>query len=342
MDQLLSTKQIETAVNSLVQQAIAKIDITSIVKDTVSSILESRVNRAAFPENSIPFSAIRWGDATISGDRISGGIQTSFGSQGIDDQATDCRLTIMDDFIVVENSLVAHSVNVKNDLVVEGALIIKGDITTNHSGFKKIVDIVVEKARDEVTDSMVSVIAKTASDRIKEDGLDLTKLSINGGVVIDGNSLGRSIVSSNLQKLGQLKELQVRGETLLADTVYVTNKRLGVNTTEPSRSLSVWDEECELVMCKHERHTGYIGSIRSQKVILGSDSQTNILLETDGSTRIFDLHIGGTKIQSASAMPNGTGTQGEIVFNSHPELGKPVGWVCLGGERWACMPALTD
>lgn len=341
MEQLLSTKQIEVAVNSLVQQAVAKIDVMTLVRDAVVEIVNTRIHNLVFPESSIPMSSIKW-DSQLSGDMISGGIQTSFSSQGIDDQATECRLTVMDDFLVVENTLVANSVEVKRDLVVDGSLIVKGDINTDSRGFQRMVEQAVIKAKEALTGDIKGAIADETSARIREAGLDLNKITINGSEVIDGNSLGKSIVSSNLQKVGQLKELQVRGEASLSETLYTSNRRVGINTVEPSRALSVWEEECELVMCKHERQTGYIGSIRNQRVVLGSDSQTNLVLESDGSTKIFDLRIGDVKIQSAPSMPDYSGTRGEMIFNSDPVLGKPLGWVCLGETRWACMPVITD
>lgn len=316
-------------------------DESKALTEFVDSAVIKNLRGFDFEKNSIPFSAIRWGSSTISGDQVVGGMHVNFSSQGIDDQATECKLTIMDDFVVVENSLVAQSVEVKRDLEVDGTFVLNGAFDQNSLGYQELLKQTVSDAKEVLTNEVIEAFSTVTAQRITESGIDLKRITIENNTVIDGNSLGKFIVNSNLQKLGQLRELQVRGESQLGETLYVSNKRVGVNTIDPSRALSVWEEECEIVLGKHERQTGYIGSIRTQKVVLGSDGQTNIILDVDGSTRIFELLIGDTKLQSADTMPNHNGTRGEIVFNSAPELGKPFGWMCLGEARWACMPALT-
>ena len=139
------------------------------------------------------------------------------------------------------------------------------------------------------------------SNRIKQDGLDLTKITVNQNTVIEGNQLGTSITESNLQKLGLLRELQVSGETAIAGTFYVGNKRIGVNTIEPSAALAVWDEEVELTVSKYRDDTARLATPRAQTLILGSNRNNNIILGTDGSTEIGRLRIGSNQFGSGDA-----------------------------------------
>jgi hypothetical protein len=142
------------------------------------------------------------------------------------------------------------------------------------------------------------------------------------------------MVNSNLQTVGTLKELQVSGESLLSQTLYVTAKRVGVNTIEPSAALAIWDDEVEIVVSKRQKDTGSIGTPRQQKLILSANNKDNITLETDGSARINDLRTGSMKFTSASAPPNYLSEKGHVVWNENPSVGGPLGWICLGAANW--------
>lgn len=75
----------------------------------------------------------------ISGDQIQGGIIKEFGSTGIDDRATNCVLTLMDDTTVIENNLLTQ------DLTVQGQLTVKGTVDEDSEMFKQITRAVVAK-----------------------------------------------------------------------------------------------------------------------------------------------------------------------------------------------------
>ena len=40
-------------------------------------------------------------------------------------------------------------------------------------------------------------------------------------------------------------------------------------------------------------------------------------------------------MSSAATIPNYEDITGTIVWNESPMQGAPIGWVCLGGTRWA-------
>ena len=176
---------------------------------------------------------------------------------------------------------------------------------------------------------------KLIFDRIKQDGLDLERITLNGQEIARSNSLGSAIVNSNLQTLGELRELRVGGESLLAQTLYVTPRRVGINTIEPSAALSVWDDEIEIVAKKKSRDVGMLGTTRQQKLVLTSNGKDNIVLSDDGSTQIDHLRIGSMQFTTSSVPPNFVSERCHIVWNTNPNPGGPMGWICLGGANWA-------
>ena len=66
------------------------------------------------------------------------------------------------------------------------------------------------------------------------------------------------------------------------------------------------------------------------------------MLDTDGSTKISKLRIGNVSLNCFDEMPNWEGKIGDIVFNEEPKVNAPMGWICLGGARWACLPKITE
>ena len=375
MSDLISTKQVDTLVHQLVESTVAEqvkdylstvdlsalgkstmdqyvqlavrkqlstMDMSSTIRESVERVVKKNITDVIFPDGSIPATAINFKDFTFSGGQVRGGIHEGFGSTGIDDQATGCMLSVLDDYVVVENHLLAQNATVKNSLVVDGDLVIKGDINTDSRGFQRFVNQAVERTKTIIKETMLDGFADATIAKLKEEGIEASKLTIKGKMVLDDEGLSKSITKSNLQQVGRLNELQVKGETLLTDTLYVTGKRAGVNTMEPSRAWAVWEDECETVMGKYEKNTGYIGSVRNQKVVLGSNNNVNIVLEVDGSTKIINLKLGNIRINSSDTTPNWSGEKGDIYFNEEPAVGAPMGWVCLGGERWAQLPKITE
>jgi hypothetical protein len=170
---------------------------------------------------------------------------------------------------------------------------------------------------------------------IGQKGIDLKRITQDGREIVNGNQLGYHITDSNLQRVGMLRDLQTQGEAILSDTLYVTGKRVGINTIEPSAVFVVWDEEVELVITKHSSDTGYVGVPRFQRLVLGANNKDNLILDTDGSVEIENLRVGNTPMSSATAIPDYNAITGTIVWNENPAQGGPVGWICLGGARWA-------
>lgn len=327
------TAQIESNAKQQIDIAIsnnvAKVDFNSQMAVAMSTVLNNKIQDIYFPVDSIPAKSIKQKDLRITGDQINGGIIANFGSTGIDDKATGCVVTILDHAVVVENNLVTL------DLTVQGNLDVKGAVPEDSVFYKQLTSSVTKTVQDGLDTELFSGFSDTIFKKIATEGLDLNKITVNKEPVIEGTRIGYSITESNLQKLGLLKELQVQGETLLAESLYVGNKRVGVNTLEPSAALAVWDEEIEVTVSKDKTNTARIGTPRNQKLIIGSNRNDNIILHEDGLTQIDSLQVGSMRISASVTPPSFASQRGHIVFNANPNPGGPMGWVCLGSANWA-------
>jgi hypothetical protein len=319
-------EQIKKTVVEMVTQRVNSAEVVAAIKDNVVDIFNASSRHFPFSENSIPGLAIDKSSLTITGDNVIGGTVANFASTGIDDKATSCQLTIMDVGTIFENTLYAAELEVKGDAVIDGNLIIKGEIPRDSQTYQNII-------------ADVGAIAEATHDRVitqlKTESLDISKLTLGQRSIIEGNTLTNAVINSQLQQVGILRDLQTNGETLLSETLYATNKRVGVNTMDPATALSVWDEEIEIGIGKQSLNVAQIGTPRGQNLILSSNNQKNITLTADGTTVVPKLQIGNMQFTSAAAPPMVNAAKGTVVFNENPSLGGPLGWISLGDARWA-------
>jgi hypothetical protein len=334
-------RQAKSQINADIARKIDSIDFNQSMTNAVAQQVEARLGTMTFPDNSIPYSAINQEQIAITGDQIRGGIITEFGSTGIDDRSTGVALTILDEHTIVENNLVALSADIKGSLKVEGDLVLKGALPTDSQAFQDIV----ENATNSVLGSMDLNLFGNYKDlifaEILEKGIDVPKITVNGAEVIVDNQIGNRITESNLQKLGQVRDLQTRGETFLSDSLYVSAKRVGVNTIEPGYALTVWDQEVEIAVTKQSQNVGMIGTPRNQELILSSNNKHNVVCRPDGTVRIEKLTVGDVQMISSPGVPKNDLPRGTIVWNSSIALNEPVGWVSLGGAKYAQFGIIT-
>ena len=314
-----------------VAREVTGINFNDTFQTTLLTAIQNR--QVSFPDQSIPFNSINFEGFKINGDIISGGIITKFGSTGIDDQSTACQLTILDDVTVIENNLLTKDLTVKGTATIEGDLNVTGTIPETSQLFRSVVTAATNNVI--TNQSLLTSFASKVVAQIKTDGLDLTKILVNGQTAIEGNNLGTFITYSNLQRVGQLAELQVTGESLFTNTLYTTNKRVGINTVEPGHSLAVWDQEVEVGIGKQSTNTGVIETPRNHALVLSSNQKNNLTLTTDGAVTVNKINMGSRSFAVGSMPPSNNQPKGSIVFNSNPSLGGPLGWVSLGDAKWA-------
>jgi hypothetical protein len=329
------TDSANAQISNYVRQKLVQVDLHDSIQSVIRTSLGDTLTAGSFPESSIPHTSIDFKGFKTSGDSIVGGIIGNFGSTGIEDRTSRVALTLMDQASAFEGPIWAPSALIKGNVTIDGTLIVNGDVDTNTPIFLKLVDQTSDAVRANLNTELFAGFSDIVFDKIRTEGLDLDKITQNGKEVVSGNRLGYHIVDTNIQRVGVLNDLQTSGENLFVDTLYVTQHRVGVNTTEPTWALTIWDEEVEIAVSKKSQDTAYINTPRNQTLILGSNNRQNLVLNPDGSVDVDNLRVGNVPMSSATAIPNYNAITGTIVWNESPGPGGAVGWVCLGGTRWA-------
>jgi len=328
----VQTKSVDITTNAI-NNYVNKVDFHALCQSALLGALAG--SSFEFPQNSISADAVQKSNFNLSGSNISGGIIKNFGSTGIDDKSTDCRLSIFDEITVVENNLLTKDLTVKGTATIEGDLNITGTVDPESEFYKNLLQTTSERVKNTLDGDLFRNYATVIFNQIRDEGLDLGKITLNGKEVISDRTLANSITESNIQKLGYLKELNVNGEAMLSQTLYTTTKRVGINTIEPGMALSVWDEEIEISTGKLSNNVGIISAPRNQSLVIGSNGRNNLTVNPDGSVTVDTLRIGETSITSSLTPPSDNRPKGAIVFNANPSLGGPLGWVSLGNASWA-------
>jgi len=323
----------DAKVNEIISSKIDTVDVDKIIYDFIYSKLDKLSEQFPFKDHSILGSAIDPTGLKITGDNIEGGVITKFASTGIDDQSTQCQLTILDQGTVIENTVYAGKLEVKGGAIIDGDLTILGHITDN-SAYQQLVQDASRHAQTQIGPNILDQYQDRVFERIRDEGINLSRINIDGREIVQGDRL-INIVNSQLQTVGVLRDLQTGGETLLSETLYTNNKRVGINTMDPVTALSVWDEEVEIGIGKQSKDVAKIGTSRDHTLILSSNKQNNIILTPDGVATILQLRVGNMLFSSSATPPHYNSARGTVVFNENPSLGGPMGWISLGDARWA-------
>ena len=301
--QQLLERELEAKIHTSLQPYMKSIQERALerIDAVISEIVNQKLQTIDFPDSSIPASKIN-----INGLRISkSAIQDHVFGSGIEDIADSVQLTVMDGAVVVENDLVTNSI--KATTVTADTLIVK-DFATDQPWYATMKqDVLASVPKPETPKDWSFKIAEMDA-----------KIQVNAA-------------------RNQLNELEVSGEALLSDVLYTTpgNKRVGINTMEPSDALTVWDQECEVVIGKHASQEGYIGTRRRQDLNIGANNKVGLKIRSDGTVSMDKLELLGRTIGSSKTIPGHAAKKGDIVLNDNPTVGGYVGWVCLDGIRWA-------
>jgi hypothetical protein len=196
--------------------------------------------------------------------------------------------------------------------------------------------------------------------------IDLAKgkgISVNNVKVIDDTELGSTVTKSNLREVGRLKGLIVDGGLSVNQyLVYdATTDRLGIGTDQPNATLSILDQNIELVFGASEPNVGSMGTFNSADLELVTDNTARLTIGAGGDITLGNPNFGPTKVKivgslgvnvssidprtdlhvsgaikfndklhlSGSEAPNsGAFNEGDILWNNSPQPGRFIGWVC--------------
>jgi hypothetical protein len=263
-------------------------------------------------------------------------ILEKFSSTGIDDRATSCQLTVMDETVVIENQLTAKNINVVNVAVMQD-LVVTGSVNIDNASWNQLSDGLADRTLKSLSQEWRETLVSQVADQIKQGGIEFDQVTVGGEPLVQDHVLSRTITDSSLQKVGILRDLQVKGEAHLNNTVSVMNRRLGINTETPEMALSVWDEEVSIIIGKHKAKQAYIGTSRDSSVAIGVNRVPHIEIDTNGLTTVKKLRVGLHCISHDTQVPGWSGTRGDMVFNASPGPDRVFAWVCLGAHRWQTL-----
>ncbi len=156
-------------------------------------------------------------------------------------------------------------------------------------------------------------------------------LLIEGTPVITLDALGPSVLSSNLRKVGRLKELTVDGDVTLGEHIFfdATSTRIGIGTDHANAAFSLVDNGVEVVLGSVDDSTGMVGTFTSHDLGLVTDNTTRMKI-TRGGKVIF----GEAKAANADVTINGKLYVKELVVDNHEERQSPLEFKAVGSSNY--------
>lgn len=181
--------------------------------------------------------------------------------------------------------------------------------------------------------------------------------------VLSFDTLGTTVTKSRLKEVGNLKSLTVLGDVNFDNVITYnsTSQRLGFGIEEPNSKFSIADEGVELKL-GIESGKAILGTHGYNDVVLTTDNTARVTISAGGRITLgdknnpptqihvhgkvsigvntpdpnVDLHVNGSvkfnnKLQAHGVEFPKTGSysKGDIVWNTEPRTGQPIGWVCI-------------
>ena len=321
------------------QEKMQQLDLNALSEKLLQERVDKCMQELVFPPHSINPESINWNRREIDFPKYSihphsidwrrqsmdaaviTGQHKNFQSAGISDLSDSTQLTVTDQGLVLSNlisdNIMSSGQSFLTDVTTEGTLSIQADLKLAGPARAVLADLWQAEYQAQ--------LARTQS-------WDLSDRSIiaNDRIVLTANSLGPGVQESNLRKLGNLLELNVMGDSNLADVMYVNQAgRVSINSPEATGAFTIWDEDAELSIYKHSQKTMYVGTNRLTDLILGTHNQDQIRLSTDGDLEFTGrIRWNGRLFSISDAVPEHTGEPGEIVL-VHDNI-----YSCRGGNKW--------
>lgn len=247
-------------------------------------------------------------DRSLSGNVIKGGTIENFSSTGIKDNARSQVLEIQKDGIRVST---VYTDRVGNDLVVQGDLDVKGEISANKLHVKELT-------AENRNDSLHPVEFKLGKgnqgnglvwrseeftkqfkfrpnpDRLwSSESIDLNQgkeFSINSQTVLTEEALGTSVTRSNLKKVGTLQNLEVDGSLTVDNFVFYSpeSEKFSIGAEFPSGQLSLGSFDHQFIVDPTESADWKLGTWTTSALEIITDDTTRIKIDSAGSISIYE------------------------------------------------------
>lgn len=174
---------------------------------------------------------------------------------------------------------------------------------------------------------------------------------IDGVAVLSAHELSSQITKSRLKEVGTLKSLTVTGDTALAEVAYVNSSlgRVGINTDEPSGTLSIVDNNVEFIINSPRDNVLELGTVTSSDIALVTDNTARITLKNTGeiifgnpATKNADVKIYGTLHVDTVVADNRIDRHSPLEFKATRDraiFGQGLIWSGTGNMRMLVMMA---
>lgn len=340
VDPALIRSTVEHAVSTMIDRTIDNLVMDPVWLTRVENMLKQQMVLKVLDNfSNLDFEQVVREQIDIGIQKWQDRLRENFSSRGIKDLATDTCLTVTDEGIVASHGIAAKEILIEGDSQFNGTVVVDklavlSGMNTDAPGWQPLIDNISSRTLDQINKDWRQDLVGEVLDLARTEGIEFSQVLIDGIPIFEGDQLNSAIKITNIERVGVLKELRVHGAVNLNDSVNVINKRLGINTDSPEMALSVWDEEVSLVAGKLSKDRAYIGTGRGQSLTIGINRVPQIEITADGLTTIKQICIGRHRISHADQVPGGSGTRGDIVFNSNPRPGEPFAWQCLGGFQW--------
>lgn len=290
---------------------------------------------------------------------------------GILDQSTQQVVVLTDDRITLRGNVKIHG-------VLDVGLVKTTEIISDHRFEKKYLTFVAPE-EGSLPGTGLLWIDKTQNKELTyrpdpdrfflSEHIDLPSdkaYLIGGSPILTVSTLGSTVVHSNIQRLGQLKDLRVAGHVNFADTVFFNadSRRFSLGSDDLNGLFSVYDEinDVEIVLDSTEEGHAKIGTFNNKSLNLVTGNSVRIAIDLNGTVTIGtenakssslkvygrlginvknpkeDLEVQGNMKFSNKLFATGLGAptegsyqKGDIVWNENPVINGYIGWVCISG-----------
>lgn len=285
--------------------------------------------------------------------------------------------TIVDDTVVIDKLALANttgnvthlgSINAKGAITADSinteSLYVKNIVTENGSldslGQWKY-DTEVELNGKGFTWGWIGgetkLIFRTGNRLWTNANLDLAEnasVSIGDTPVLSVSSLGDTIVNSSLRTVGTLDSLTVSGDTVLSEFAFFNSiyNRVGIGTDEPNASLSILDNNVEIIIGSPVQDVAFIGTYTNHDLGIVSDNQVRINVKANGDVVIGNeygktgvLRVHGTIYADTIQTDNRISRTHPLEFRATAEssyYGLGLQWIGNGPSKGLTMMADPD
>ena len=180
------------------------------------------------------------------------------------------------------------------------------------------------------------------------DLLATASYNIDNIPVLSAGQLGSTITKSNLNTVGTLTKLNVSGDVQIGDFVFVnsTFNRIGIGTDEPSGSLSVLDNNVELVMSSPGINVGCIGTYSNHDLEIITDNLARITIKNSGEVSFSNnVTINGTLTATTVVTDNRVDRTHPLQFSATKDssvYGLGLVWSGTGNTKQLVVMANPD